>query len=543
MNKSPLSQEEKTLRQSYVIAKLHGYLNQLEPLATLEQCNYKSTLFYCQHLEQEYQRRLPKEEQETDRARVDAALAELRATLEAEQAEPIGSQEPEQQTTNPTPALTEATQGQVFADPTPHKGNVDQAPHSAQPEKPTPPGIFSGENQHCINKTGDKAPYLPLNASKGDPEQIAVQERNHATEAMPEAGEAIHRAEPDQTQPDRNHDFQTELAALVEAIPAVPSPDPKQAAGQDSKTDNAPVTYSLGEYLNLKFEPKIPLLGNDQRKAVLRSKEILMIYSYRGTGKTRFANMLACCLAGNTQFLKWPIGKPDIKVLYIDGELDAEEQQERWPQAVKAAGCDIETVTSNLHVTNKHVQKKLYIPDLNTTEGRNWILQASKGFDVVFYDSMAAFFPRGSRDWDTAAELMNKTLEDVRNINGCAQVILQHEGKGGSQIGSVQNERNVAISWRLREIQNDSESHNHIELTFEKRRNLQRQDAEGLDIVFAGDSWQWKPLTQERDARVIQAYLELNMTQSEIAREEGINQSTVGRILKKAGIDPKKGRR
>lgn len=445
----------------------------------------------------------------------------------------------EQQEPEPHPALTDATGGQVFAHPTPHKGNVDQAPDSSDQKNQTPPGIFSGENQHCINKAGVKAVDLPQDESKAKPDKSAGQRQNRAAEAMQEGGQAIHLAEQDQTQ----NDFQTELAALVEVIPAVPSPAPKQAAGQDSKTDNAPVTYSLGEYLNLKFEPKIPLLGNDPRKAVLRSKEILMIYSYRGTGKTRFANMLACCLAGNTQFLKWPIGKPDIKVLYIDGELDAEEQQERWPQAVKAAGSDIETVNSNLHVTNKHVQKKLYIPDLNTIEGRNWILQASKGFDVVFYDSMAAFFPRGSRDWDTAAELMNKTLEDVRNINGCAQVILQHEGKGGSQIGSVQNERNVAISWRLREIQNDSESHNHIELTFEKRRNLQRQDAEGLDIVFAGDSWQWKPLTQERDARVIQAYLELNMTQSEIAREEGINQSTVGRILKKAGIDPKKGRR
>lgn len=461
----------------------------------------------------------------------------------ADYAERISGRRPQpstdQQEPKPHPVASEAPQGQVFAHP-PRHYKISTSPHSPEPESPTTPENFSSENQHCINKTGEKAADLPQNASKGEPEQIARQERNHAAEAMQEGGQAIHLAEQDQTQ----NDFQTELAALVEAIPAVPSPAPKQqAAGQDSKTDNAPVTYSLGEYLNLKFEPKIPLLGNDPRKAVLRSKEILMIYSYRGTGKTRFANMLACCLAGNTQFLKWPIGKPDIKVLYIDGELDAEEQQERWPQAVKAAGSDIETVNSNLHVTNKHVQKKLYIPDLNTIEGRNWILQASKGFDVVFYDSMAAFFPRGSRDWDTAAELMNKTLEDVRNINGCAQVILQHEGKGGSQIGSVQNERNVAISWRLREIQNDSESHNHIELTFEKRRNLQRQDAEGLDIVFAGDSWQWKPLTQERDARVIQAYLELNMTQSEIAREEGINQSTVGRILKKAGIDPKKGRR
>lgn len=166
----------------------------------------------------------------------------------ADYAERISGRRPakdnDQQTTNPTPALTEATQGQVFSDPTRHY-KISTSPHSPEPESPTPPGIFSGENQHCINKTGEKAADLPQDASKGEPEQIARQERNHATQGQP-GGEKGNPslAEQKQDQLDKRNFPAPDITAMIDAISNAPEQEKKQT-GQEGKAKQEPAKPRL----------------------------------------------------------------------------------------------------------------------------------------------------------------------------------------------------------------------------------------------------------------------------------------------------------
>lgn len=377
--------------------------------------------------------------------------------------------------------------------------------------------------QGSSSLVGKESTPAPVSAPTPEPDTPHTRETRGQTELGKSLQEKLKAGEQD-------------VEPLGISTPTKPEQSAPEQPAQGAGADYEPVALSLGDYLNFTFPPKQPLLGTDSRQAVLRSREVLMLYAFRGTGKTRFANFLAVCLASGKQFLKWPIGKEGIKVLYIDGELDGEEQQERWPQAVAAAGADIETVKRNLFVMNKFIQKREVIPPFNTPEGRAFYINACRGYDVVFCDSIASFFPRGRKDWDNAAELMNQTLEQSRDANGCAQVLIQHEGKDGSQIGSVQNERLVSVSWRLKEIkEDDAIDGSHVELTFEKKRNLFGADVESLDIKYINNSWSWSLATEERDARICDMARN-GMKQVEIAKEVGLNQSRVAKILKAAGI-------
>src|SRR5262249_51179329 len=69
---------------------------------------------------------------------------------------------------------------------------------------------------------------------------------------------------------------------------------------------------------------------------IIARQGLVMLFSWRGIGKTHTAIGIAYAVATGGTFLRWRAPKP-ARVLYIDGEMPAKAMQERIAAVVQAA--------------------------------------------------------------------------------------------------------------------------------------------------------------------------------------------------------------
>jgi len=201
-------------------------------------------------------------------------------------------------------------------------------------------------------------------------------------------------------------------------------------------------TITLARLLAHQFPPREPLIS-----PWLRQGESAMLWAAPGTGKTLLTLTLAVLVAGGGSVLGWDANTPR-KVLLVDGEMSAEDLQERVRWLIPTvAGIDPVAASANLFIMSRNWQAaEVTFPDLGEREttrlgrkaGQDVVFAAAQrcGAELVLCDNFSTLVELADEN-DAAS--MTATLTFLLRLKqariGC--VLVHHSGKdGGTYRGS-----------------------------------------------------------------------------------------------------------
>lgn len=312
---------------------------------------------------------------------------------------------------------------------------------------------------------------------------------------------------------------------------AANAPESPAKSQRSNQGKNTPPAMTWADFTKVLYPARNILI-----EPILATREIAMLYADPGAGKSRFALMLAVCLAGGVPCLKWKIPQPK-KVLYVEGELPGHEFQERIKSAIRETGAKPELVAQNFG-TWTELPDFGQIPPLNSKTGREEFLERAKGYDVVIIDSLFTLTRFDEKGATKCTEELNATLRALRDL-GCAVLAIHHAGKGGSFYGNMLQNVLTSLTVKLCKIADEVPVEGcHFTLNFEKTRNITGRDAEPLDVKCERGVWTFTNAIATEQERALE-YYRLGMSQKDIAAELGKSQGTISKWLK--GVEkPKK---
>jgi putative DNA primase/helicase len=299
--------------------------------------------------------------------------------------------------------------------------------------------------------------------------------------------------------------------------------------------DNADYTVSADDFLVESLPPREPLLTTTNGANLLYRKSVNEVFSYRGVGKSLFtlAGLVKPLTVGGT-WLRYA-GKGGNRVLLVDGELPAEQMQERIRLHVGPTGGLLRFISPER--LPKHT-----LPALHTQAAQDWMIrQIEKArADVVIFDTLTACFRFDTNDTD-AWSAVNQFFIRLRLLGLCV-VVVHHAGKNGTQRGRTDGDDNMDLIIKL-EAPSGWEPGDGAEfgVTYEKVRagdRLRPFNAK-LERVTSGlkVGVQWVEAIDPTEAKVCEMWL-ASKTQRQIAAAVGVNQSTVSRIINRLKKNP-----
>jgi putative DNA primase/helicase len=321
--------------------------------------------------------------------------------------------------------------------------------------------------------------------------------------------------------------------ALREAIDhGTPVVDLASMRGAPSNTkEPRPRPLDIGEFLQLKIPPRRKILT-----PWLLEKSITMIYSWRGIGKTRLVLSIGYSVATGSGMLNWESTEGPRKVLYVDGELPADELQQRL--AITIGGVEKEPPsTEYFRIWSSDLLTDRGLPDLATRAGQHEFDAHIGDAEVVILDSISTLCRQGE---ENAAEswvgIQEWALTQRRA--GRSVIFLHHSGKDGLQRGTSKREDVLDTVIGLRRPQDYSADQGaRFELHYEKARGFHGPDAEAFLAQYeerdGAALWTRRAMTDAELKRVIDA-LNDGMSIRGAAQALDINKSKVERLRTKA---------
>lgn len=313
--------------------------------------------------------------------------------------------------------------------------------------------------------------------------------------------------------------------------------------------DEPLVCRGLGEFLAHDYAPKEFVLT-----PWLPVRGIAMIAGLTGLGKTYLGLSVAYAIASGGEVLGWkaPTAR---KVLYVDGEMDPTDLQDRLAAIRAAAENDgngsAEAANVNLFMICDGDQEK-GVPDLagEVDAGRRRIeakLQAT-GATVLMLDNLSCLFRNSdaTANEEESWKIAQAWLLSLRR-KGVTTVFLHHTGKPDMktgrtrQRGTSKKEDVCNTSILLRPPWGKDETafcgKNGFVVTWTKHRNFvpngditvrieHDEGARLCRLVRQGEE-------QTRNARIAKMK-EKGMLQKDIAKEEGLSPGQVSKILRAA---------
>ncbi len=267
----------------------------------------------------------------------------------------------------------------------------------------------------------------------------------------------------------------------------------------------------------------------------LRSRDLVMLYGWRGAGKSWIAMALAMGLASGGHVLRWHVEKPR-NVLLVDGELPTDTLQAR-AAAIACGGASELVPRGALRIIAADRQER-GIPSLATPEGRVLIEPHLDDIEVLILDNLASLAPGGQENEAESWRGMQGWLLSLRR-RGVAVIFVHHAGKGGAQRGTSAREDVLDTVVALRRPEDYSPAEGaRFEIHFEKARGVAGTDVEPFEATLTagnrgGVTWTMRDL----EDRLLEQIVELTtsgLSTRAVAREIGKNHSNVVRRLQEA---------
>jgi DNA-binding transcriptional ArsR family regulator len=210
----------------------------------------------------------------------------------------------------------------------------------------------------------------------------------------------------------------------------------KKHDGEKLAAFPTPLVISASEFNKLDIPEREAIV-----EGLILTQTLIMLYAWRGLGKTMVSLALAVAVASGKPFLKWsvPVAR---RVLYVDGEMAASELQERLK---KFCGNDVpmqldvlaseffyDTERESMNLAKaEHQQRFLAQLELLKAEERNPAL--------IILDNKAALMSGVEENSSTEQEPFWNFMKVLRYY-GYTVMIVHHAGKGGDQRGTSANE-------------------------------------------------------------------------------------------------------
>jgi replicative DNA helicase len=269
----------------------------------------------------------------------------------------------------------------------------------------------------------------------------------------------------------------------------------------------------------------------------LFQKNLVMIHSRRGVGKTHFALGCAYAIAAGGKCLGWQAPKPH-GVLYVDGEMPAQLLQGRLREL--ASGGSMGELPAGLRIVTPDLQDKP-MPDLATLAGQAEIdALVNDDTALIVIDNLSCLVRSGgdendAQSWGSVAEWALK-----HRRAGRAMVFVHHSGKTGAQRGTSKREDLLDVVINLRRPPEYEEQDGAVfDIYFEKGRSLTGEDiqpirAQLLQDPGGGYTWSVGAVSSANQARVLELWEGGGLTLIDVARELGIDKSYAHRTLERA---------
>lgn len=289
----------------------------------------------------------------------------------------------------------------------------------------------------------------------------------------------------------------------------------------------------IKEFLALKLPPRKLILN-----PWLPEQGLAMIYAKRGIGKTHIALSVGYAIACGGKVLKWEAPEPR-RVLYVDGEMPAATIQERLFKIDQAS--DKQPLDASFFKLITPDLQDAGIRDLSTYEGQSDINQYLEDFDVLILDNLSTLVRSGNENEAESWVAVQEWVLSLRKA-GKSVIFIHHAGKGGQQRGTSKKEDVLDTVITLKQPKDSSPQDGaKFEVHFEKSRGFDGDAAKPFETSLGTNTegkQEWA--LREISDRDLDKTLELHkdgLSVTEIAKEIGVNKSTISRWLKKAKQD------
>jgi hypothetical protein len=299
--------------------------------------------------------------------------------------------------------------------------------------------------------------------------------------------------------------------------------------------DSKFTTRGIHEFLSRKYPPVEYLLD-----PILTRRGTAMIAGFRGRGKSFLALSAAYAIATGAKLLGWQAPNP-TSVLYVDGEMDPADVQQRLSAIHKTLGSSAKREPTDETFRILSAQEHAFgIPDLADPvddKGRRRIEAALGDCEVLFLDNLSTLCRTGVENDAESWGAMQEWLLGLRS-QGKAVVILHHAGKEdkrgrATQRGTSKREDILTASLMLQKCGDDGFK---VECTKLRSGRMFEPFAVALDYV-AGKRCALSIGQSDEQMNVETAgFLKgQGHSQTDIAKQLGVNQSTVSRWLAQQG--------
>jgi len=305
-----------------------------------------------------------------------------------------------------------------------------------------------------------------------------------------------------------------------------------------ARAKTQPQGITLGDLLDLELPERRVLLS-----PWLRTGESAMVWAPTGIGKSWFALSVALAVAGGGEVLGWKASAP-ARVLYIDGEMNAAEVQDRMRLLMMGAveGLDPAAARRNLVIQCRQQQELTvaFWDMLNSVDHDALIAELTRRrFDLVLFDNFTTL--SDSLADENSAGAMKPALTLLLRLKAAqiGTVLVHHANKAGDNYrGSTAIAATFEVILGLRGTDDPREDRrNSAGFIIEPDKyRARRDDTMGKRKVFlVGDRWETDGLEDVQAERVVAAVRQrLYTSQAEVAEAIGLSPATVSRAMRRA---------
>lgn len=292
-----------------------------------------------------------------------------------------------------------------------------------------------------------------------------------------------------------------------------------------------PKPVTLSDFLMLELKPVSFVID-----PILPAQGMALIYAWRGAGKTFFnLEIAAAVAAGGPKCFCWTIPEPR-RVLYVDGEMPANELQDRLRKILIGRGMKMPEVARNFELFTPDLVEG-HVLNIVTRAGQKLIEDHLEAGTLLILDNLSALghAPGTSESESESWWPVQEWALSLRK-KGITIIFIHHAGKKGEQRGTSAREDLMHTVIGMKKPADYSQHEGlRTEITFEKIRRY--QGATGLypfEIKMETDDrggvvWFERPLVEIVEARV-KELLGMGMKVSEVAEECHLSRYQVYRI-------------